>query len=208
MTKTRYCRVCGDELTDENWYPSFRKRGDRICKYCKREQVRLRRKKNPEKARAMWTRQSRNRGHLPMSENKDSADYLGVYVNERLIRLHFKEIEVFPYGNPGFDFICNKGMKVDAKSACLSNGHWLFNIRRNTEADYFLCVAYDDREHLNIMHVWMIPGHVINHFTGISISPSTIHKWDKYIYDIEGFSSCCNAMKNGNQNQSNQHQKV
>ena len=192
------CRKCGKELTDENWSPSGRKRGDRICKYCKREQVRLWRKENPDKVRVEWTRQHRKNGHLPMSENKDSPSFLGVYVNEMLIRHRFKEIKVMPYGYPGYDFICNKNMKIDAKSACLDkNGHWLFVIRRNTIADYFLCVAYDDREHLNIMHVWLIPGRDVNRFTGISISPSTIHKWDKYIYGIEGFSMCCNEMKNG-----------
>ena len=189
---TKYCRVpgCGVELTDENWYPSSQKKNDYICKNCQKERDRLWAKENPEKARAIRIRVSRKEGHLPMSENEDCPVHLGVYVNERLVRYRFKDITVMPYGNPGYDFICNKNMKIDAKSACLTvRGEWLFNIRRNTEADYFLCVAYDDREHLNIMHVWMIPGEDVNHFTGISIRPSTIHKWDKYIYDIEGFSS-------------------
>ena len=226
--ETKHCRVCKKELTNENWYPSFRKKGDYICKYCHREQARLRykenpdkerarvaiwrkanpekaracvtrwRKENPEKNKACVTRSHRKNGQLPMSENKDSAAYLGVYINERLIRFHFKDVKVMPYGHSGFDFICNKNMKIDAKSACLTaDGRWMFAIKHNTEADYFLCVAYDDREHLNIVHVWMIPGEVVNHLKGASISPSTIHKWDKYIYDIEGFSACCNAMKNG-----------
>ena len=195
---TKRCRVCGKVLTDENWYPSDRRHGSCICKECKKEQRRSYREENPEKYRAEWIRDGRKRGKLPMSENKDSAAYLGVYVNERLIRLHFKDVEVFPYGHPGVDFICNKGMKIDGKGACLGkNGQWSFAIGRNTTADYFLCVAYDNREDLNIMHVWLIPGRDVNDHQGISIRPSTIHKWDKYIYDIEGFSSCCNAMKNG-----------
>ena len=196
---TKYCNKCGKELiVGENWYASQRKIDNYTCKRCQKEQARLRRKANPEKARAASTRNNRKRGHLPMNENDECAAFLGVCVNEKLIRHRFKEIKVMPFGNPGFDFICNKGMKVDAKSACLNKrGRWMFAINRNTIADYFLCVAYDDREHLNIMHVWLIPGRDVNRFTGISISPSTIHKWDKYIYDIEGFSSCCNAMKNG-----------
>ena len=133
-----------------------------------------------------------------MSDNTNCSQYLGIAVNERLIRLHFKDVEVFPYGHPGFDFICNKNMKIDAKSSCLhKDGQWLFNIKQNVEADYFLCVAYDNREDLNIVHVWLIPGRDVNDHVSITISPGTIHKWDKYIYDIEGFSSCCNVMKNG-----------
>ena len=197
---TKYCRVekCGVELTDENWYPSDRKVGSCICKNCRKEQDRSWREKNPEKARAIHTRQNRKNGQLPMNENKDSPAFLGVYVNERLIRFHFNDVEVFPYGHPGFDFICNKNMKIDGKSSCLrKDGRWLFDIGRNTTADYFLCVAYDDREHLNIAHVWLIPGNKVNGCQSISVSPSTVHKWDKYIYDIEGFSSCCNEMKNG-----------
>ena len=208
---TKYCNKCGKVLTDENWYPSYRKCGSYICKDCQKERLRSWekenpekhrasvkrwRKENPDKVRAIGTRASRNRGALPMSENKDSPAFLGVYVNERLIRLHFKEIEVFPYGHPGFDFICNKNMKIDGKGACLrDDGRWLFAINRNTTADYFLCVAYDDRERLNIAHVWLIPGKDVNDHVSISIRPGTIHKWDKYIYDIEGFSACCNAMK-------------
>ena len=212
-TETKYCNKCGKVLTDDNWYSSSRKKGDYICKKCHNKQMRLRYKKNPDKVRAYnvrWRkanpekskassiRARRKRGVLPMSENKDSGVYLGIYVNERLIRYHFKEIEVMPHNYPGYDFICNKNMKIDAKSSCLNkNGQWKFHIKRNTEADYFLCVAYDNIDDLNIMHVWMIPGEKVNHLKGLTISSSTVHKWDKYIYDIEGFSSCCNAMKNG-----------
>ena len=178
--ETKYCRKCEKVLTDENWYLSYRKRDDRICKNCHKEQAR------------------RKNGSLPMSENKDCAQYLGITVNERLIRHRFKEIKVMPHNHPGFDFICNKNMKIDAKSSCLhKNGRWNFTINRNEDADFFLCVAYDDRERLNIAHVWMIPGKDVNDHVSISIRPSTIHRWDKYIYDIEGFSACCNEMKNG-----------
>ena len=197
MIYNKKCRKCGKVLTDENWYPSFQKKRDYICKDCQRKRLGSWIEKNPEKARAMWTRASRKRGELPMSENEDCPQYLGITVNERLIRHRFKEIKVMPFGFPGYDFICNKNMKIDAKSACLNKrGYWSFAIRRNTEADYFLCVAYDNRNDLNIIHVWMIPGDKVNHLMGLAIRPSTIHKWDKYIYDIEGFSSCCNEMKN------------
>ena len=168
-----------------------------MCKNCQKKRLGSWRKKNPDNARAQYTRANRKNGRLPMDENTDCAQYLGITVNERLIRHHFKEIKVMPHNYPGYDFICNKNMKIDAKSSCLGkNGRWTFGIRRNEDADYFLCVAYDNREDLNIVHVWMIPGEDVNDHQTISIQPSTVHKWDKYIYDIEGFSSCCDAMKN------------
>ena len=33
MTK-KYCRKCGDELTDDNWYPSNKKSENKICVIC------------------------------------------------------------------------------------------------------------------------------------------------------------------------------
>ena len=197
---TKHCRVCDKLLTDENWNPYARKRRNYKCKYCIAEYNRLWREKNPDKAKAIATRANtianRKNGMLPMNENKDCASYLGVCVNERLIRHRFNDLVVMPTNNHGFDFICNKGMKVDGKSSCLHNdGRWTFNIGRNTIADDFLCVAYDNRVDLNIVHVWMIPGKDINHLLMASIRPSTVHKWDAYIYDIEGFSACCNEMK-------------
>ena len=33
-TKNTICRSCGNNLTDDNWNPSLKKRGDKICKKC------------------------------------------------------------------------------------------------------------------------------------------------------------------------------
>ena len=83
MTVNKRCRVCDELLTDENWRPSSRNRGNYICKKCQSEQARLWKKENPDKVKANNTRANRKRGMLPMSENKDCAPYLGVYVTER-----------------------------------------------------------------------------------------------------------------------------
>lgn len=194
----KYCRVCGDELNDDNWYPSYRKRGNYICKKCCKEQLCLWRKDNPEKVRLQITKDSRKQGHLPMSENKECAQFLGIHIAERILRNSFKDVEMMPYGNPGYDFVCNKGMLVDGKSSCLGkNGRWMFSIKRNTTADYFICLAFDNRMNLNTLHAWLIPGEKLNHLTGAVISPSTINKWKKYECDITKISACCDTMKNG-----------
>jgi len=90
----------------------------------------------------------------PLQEAKDSASYLGVYVAERVLSKYFDNIIKMPYGNPGYDFICGKGFKIDVKSACLyyQRGcypYWEFHIKRNNAADYFLCLGFDSRDMLN-----------------------------------------------------------
>ena len=177
-TKTNpVCRVCGVELNDENWNPSYQKRNYYICKNCHVRETQQWKKANPEKARAQSERAHRKEGHQSMSKNKDCAVYLGVYIAEQVLSQAFKNIQKMPYGNPGYDFKCSNGFLIDVKSSCLykDNG-WSFTIEHNTIADYFLCLAFDNRANLNPLHVWLIPGEKINHLTSASISLSTIHK--------------------------------
>ena len=194
---TYNCRVCGDELADENWSPSYPKQHKYICKTCDSENNRLYKKNNPEKAKEIWTKASRKAGHLPMSENKECASYFGIHINERLLRHKFNDVEVMPYGNPGYDVICNHGKKIDFKSGCIRkdrNG-WLFAIKRNTIADYFLLVAYDNRTDSNPLYMWLIPGNVLNHLMGAGINLSTIHKWDEYLQPIDELITCCDTIR-------------
>ena len=208
----KHCRVCGDELNDNNWLASNMKNGNYICKECRskqkclwykdnhekvRAQRSLWRKNNPEKERARSTRGHRKEGHLPMSENKDCSVYFGVYIAERVLRNSFNDVEMMPYGNKGYDFVCNQGKLIDGKSSCFNkDGRWQFHINRNPIADYFLCLAFDNRKSLNILHAWLLPGEKFNHLVSVSISPSTINKWSEYERDITKISACCDAMKN------------
>lgn len=199
MTTNPTCRVCDTELNDENWYASQQKGNQHICKECNAESAREWRKANPEKARAKWTRAHRKQGNRPLNENKKCALYLGVHVAERVLRHAFKDVEVMPYGNPGYDVICNGGYMIDVKSSCLNHSNrgygWQFNIKKNTVADYFLCLAFDNRDDLNPLHAWLLPGIKFNHLTGTGISPSTIDRWDDYQLDTSKIISCCNSMK-------------
>ena len=191
------CRKCDVELNDENWYPSLQKINSHICKSCNDKSVTQWRKANPEKARVIQIRHDRKRGERPMGENKECAAYLGVYVAEGILSQAFKNVQRMPYGNPGYDFKCSNGFLIDVKSACkgkTQNG-WRFRIDHNVVADYFLCLAFDNRENLNPLHVWLIPGAKLNHLKGTSIAPSTIHKWDAYRLDITKVMMCCDAMR-------------
>jgi len=196
MKANPICIKCGVKLTDENWYPSRRKIYCYICKGCFCKQARLWTKANPDKAKARWIRAIRKQGMRPFNENKECTQYLGVHIAERVLSHVFKDVVKMPHNNPGYDFICKKGMKVDVKSSCqYKNGSWLFTIRRNTAADYFLCLAFDNRENLNPLHAWLIPGSAVNHISCTSISPSTLHKWDEYALDISKISACCDTMR-------------
>ena len=137
-----------------------------------------------------------------MKENKECASYLGVYIAERVLSKVFKDVQVMPYGNPGYDFICNKNKLIDSKSSCrlrhyTASDRWSFQIARNTIADYFILIAFDNRDNLAPLYIWMIPGHIINNQTSVSISETKIYKWDEYRLDIDKVVACCDTMKDG-----------
>ena len=211
MKTNPICRVCEIELNEENWYPSHQKRNEHICKGCSNKRVKAWRKANPEKdreyshswrkanpekAKASWTRFKRKRGERPFNENKECPSFLGVHIAERVLIHVFKNVKRMPMNNPGYDVICNRDKLIDIKSACMrKNGNWEFAINHNTIADFFLCLAFDNREDLTPLHAWLLPGSKVNLRTSISIRPSTLQKWDAYALDISKISECCDMMR-------------
>ena len=191
------CSKCGDDLViGENWNTSNQRNHDYRCRGCERKRRSLWRKANPDKSRACSTRSNRKYGKRPFDENRECGQYLGVYIAERVLSHVFKNVERMPIGNAGYDFVCNKGKKIDVKSSCLhKNGCWQFNIRYNVLANDFLCIAFDNREDLTPVHVWLLPGNKFSHLTGASIHPTTIRKWDGYKLDIEKVSACCDMIR-------------
>lgn len=205
------CRVCGVKLSNENWSPSYQHHGNYLCKECKRKQGNLWQSRNLEKVRAMrsrWqkanpekvkvikTRFNHKHGMSSFDENKECAQYLGVHVSERVLSNVFKDVERMPMNNSGYDFICNKGMKIDVKSSCIGkDGRWAFTIRQNKIAGYFLCIAFDNRQNLNPLYIWLLPGDKFNNFVGVTICPNTAHKWGEYQIDIEKVVDCCETIK-------------
>lgn len=196
MTGNKVCRVCGTVLDSDNWYPSNRIHYNNICITCMKQHVNKWCKNNPNKVKINHTRFRRKMGERPFNENSECASYLGVHIAERVLGHVFKRAVRMPWHNPGFDFVCGQGYKIDVKSSCLNKcGKWRFGIRHNIIADYFLCIAFDDRIRLTPLHALIIPGHVINHLAGLSISPSTTQKWGKYKIDISKIEHCCNELR-------------
>jgi len=137
----------------------------------------------------------------PLNKNRECALFLGVHVAERILQNEFLSMHRLPLEAPGGDFICGKGYLVDVKSSCLrhplyGNEYWNFHIRNNNKADYFLCLAMDNRQELNPKHVWLIPGVKINNLSTLSIRnvDTALKNWSKYERPLDKVLSCCEAI--------------
>ena len=197
MKANPVCRECGAELNEENWYPSLQKGNRHICINCVRTYGRLWKKANREKAKASNLRHRRKQGARSFKENRKCSAFLGCHIAERVLRHVFKDVKRMPYDNPGYDVICNHNKRIDIKGSCLRRNDkgWMFNIKQNTNTDYFLCLAFDNRKDLTPLHAWLLPGSKFNHLTGIGIRPSTIHKWDEYRLDLTKILACCDTIR-------------
>jgi len=136
----------------------------------------------------------------PMSENKECASYLGVHIAEKVLSKVFKDVQLMSPNHPGYDFICNNGYKIDVKSSTRhfgshSSDAWRFYFRHNTTPDYFLLIAFDNREDLNPEHLWLIPESVINGKSALSIFESNLERMEQYEKPIDSVITCCNKLK-------------
>lgn len=139
--------------------------------------------------------------------NKNCPTFLGCHVAERVLSHVFKDVDRMPSNNRGYDFICNKGMKIDVKSACLHKDKYHFIINHNKIADYFLFIAFDNRTNLNPQHIWLIKSDeklsysekFLNELNGINIT-NKLYCIDKFlIYELidklKETIECCNELK-------------
>lgn len=134
------------------------------------------------------------KGNKPVSKNKECSSYLGFFIAESVLSTIFKSTKRMPYGNKGFDFVCSNGFKIDVKRACLKPvGYdlkygWRFGIKRNKVADYFLLLAFDNRDNLVPQHIWLIKGNeivgnppsVLNNHAGFTVlEPKNFTKYSQ-----------------------------
>lgn len=152
------------------------------------------RKRNWSKAHPEITREASRRHRLKKNigktyaDNKSCALYLGVAIAERVLSKVFKDVQRMPMHNPGFDFICNKGYKIDVKSATINKyNRWNFQIRGNIIADYFLCILYKNRDELkNPLKIWLIPtnamvdGRKVKDRPTLSMGTHSINKYSAF----------------------------
>ena len=94
-----------------------------------------------------------------MEFNEDCSSYFGIYIAENYIMKTFEDPIKMPYGNPKYDWLCKAGKKIECKSRCLSNHSecigYGFDIDFNNVADYFLLSAWDNRDSLEPLYIWI-----------------------------------------------------
>ena len=115
-----------------------------------------------------------------LTTNEKCSVYFG-NIGEQIVSEMYPDVQVMPAQSPGYDIIYN-GNKIDIKSAFTGdkNSSWRFYIKKNTTADHFLCLAFNNREDHTLVQAWLIPGEGINHLKNITIRKETIHKWSRY----------------------------
>lgn len=97
---------------------------------------------------------------LPKELNKDCSKWFGEFIAENYVMKTFEEPIPAPSNNPYFDWTCNKGKKIDLKASCLlyepgKSPRWKFYLDYNPIADYFILSAWDNRESLNPLYIWI-----------------------------------------------------
>ena len=215
------CTKCGDELTNDNWSPATRLENKHICKRCANAYAANHRVEVPrnEKRKQLFTINieqtaisqnaicnTLNDGiHIlndirPHRHNKKCANYLGVDITEEVLSNMFKNVIKMRHGYIGYDFICNRGMKIDSKASVMrvrnkQTGQWQFNTNKNIIADYFIFLAFDDRTHLTPLHIWMMPTKYFDGVGSANISVATIDKWDEYRLPLDKVVKCCDTLR-------------
>lgn len=213
----KHCNGCGEgkELSEFNFRKSGRYAGKPFsrCKKCEVDRVKKWGENNPEKVDMWYKRHSdENRkrvreynykhGAKPASENKSCSAYLGCVIAETVLMREFPGFKRMPNCNPDYDYECPQGFLIDVKSSTkrsrpIGNSRWVFSVRNNKRVHYFIFIAFDDLESLTPMHIWLIPGYLVNDRTGISI-PDTIKslaKWSKYERSLKNVLECCDKMR-------------
>ena len=205
--KTLICNKCYLEkpITDFFRRPQITRGYSYSCKVCHMEAQRQYRAALGKEACAKRSREYSyhvGRTH-PAKENPKCSNWLGIWIAERVLSRYFNELKRMPPNNPGYDFLCSKGFKIDVKSGCRQSydnrriDRWTFVINHNKIADYFLCLAFDNRTNLNPEHVWLIPKELVSekHAVIIYDNRNGLSKWSAYEKPIDRVLDCCKSLK-------------
>lgn len=192
------CPVCGQVLPASNFWKDKRNKVDGLqykCKECQRKHFKENRS-HINAYKCEWThRTGRNKS---IAESKDSGVWLGTHITEEAIAELLGDAKKMPLKHEGWDLESKNYGKIDVKAACIflykgKNISWLFHINRNQLPDYFACVAFDSRESLTPLHMWLIPAKEINHLVSLTIyeSGTSLKRWKGYEKPIEGLKEIC-----------------
>jgi len=188
MNGLRKCGICGVEKQ----VLEFSRRGSgnyigallHCCKDCNRNRVRKWNKLHPG---ATATRNHRRGISQSYTTNTDCSNWIGVYRAEEMTKRLFPDLIKMEWGNSGYDFISEDGIKLDVKSSRLRRiseryEGWQFVIDRNIIANEFLCYAFGSGKNPDCLHIWRIPSTLINRLKRLAIYNREwgLQKWAKY----------------------------
>jgi hypothetical protein len=205
--ETKHCNGCNQDkpLSEYNFTRTGKRAGKPLsrCRDCNNAAYKTWWKAHEEYKRAYNNNWKHAAGyHRAVVTAKDCTAWLGVHIAEHALSNFFEDITRMPTGNPGYDFICKNGFKIDVKSSCIRtpvhhSPRWTFTIDKNQLADYFLLLAFDSRESLTPMHVWLVPGKAINQNVTLTITNLlfTMDKWNKYEHPLDKVINQCSAMR-------------
>jgi hypothetical protein len=183
--KIKACSICNVEKPLDAFNADYRMKDGKQseCKQCHaKRQLEWRHRKGIMK---------------PMNKNRNCPSFLGVHVAEQILSTVFSNVIRMPYGTRGYDFVCGKGFKVDVKSSCFCNNQngWMFTFGNNTVADYFACIAFDNREFLNPLHLWIIPRFEIRGRKIVVVTISRLESFVKFEKSIDNIILACNTRR-------------
>lgn len=134
------------------------------------------------KGKLGWIAPDEVRERMSMSASRHGTRRLGFGITNGMFQELYHDAEQVGYFAQGYDFILDK-KKIDVKGATQSgDGHWHFSIKKNEIPDFFYLMLFDKYPAYNLLRAYMIPGDVINHLTGVSISKNAMWygKWKDY----------------------------
>ena len=190
MNDTKICKTCG-ELKDISTFGKHNHSKDHLTYSCTACRVNLNRES-----------QHRTGNAIPYDKAKDFSMYLGIHIAESLLSTVFDNVTRAKMNNPGYDFICGKGYKIDSKSACITHTQnydvWGFHISQNKIADCFACIGFDNRRLLTPIHFWLIPGYIVQNKKMLTIKTEykkIENPYSMYERPIEKIANQCNVMR-------------
>ena len=141
-------------------------------------------------------------GGKPARENPECSGYIADLA-EQICAHYFDGVKRMPNCHPGYDLICRKGFRIDVKSSCRikirshpnASDQWMFTLKRNSVADYFLCLAFRDRETREPEHIWLIPSETVNHLFVLGIAESRLAKWAEFEKPLDKVLACCSSLR-------------
>jgi len=122
------------------------------------------------------------RQKMSAGANRGDKHVLGLDITNQIYQDLYPDAKLIGYFAHGYDFIMPDGSKIDVKGAIYSKGRWAYSIKRNMVPDYFFLMAFNDG--YDLLRMWKVPGDVVSHLTGITISEGSFKRWDSYVVPI------------------------